>query len=151
MYLLMLFTFFVSGCSNQEAKSISINIPNINDYTVLSVQGVNEYGAASESTSKLINDDKEIKAFINKVNKTEVIKPSNKEMVKKAKLLNNQGNYIFVLSDSKKMNNKLYYMNFFKDGSIQFQQTNKKVMLYTSKEKHPKLLKDLKKALDINF
>lgn len=69
----------------------------------------------------------------------------------KIKELNTQGNYIFVLSDSKKMNNKLYSMNFFKDGSIQFQRTDKKELTYMSKERHPKLLKELKNSLKINF
>lgn len=143
----------LSGCSNKEeySKSTVLNIPNVSDYTFLYVQGVDDKGMASESTSKLINDNKKIREFISKVNKMEVIQPSNKELNEKSKELNIQGNYMFVLSDSEKMDNKAYAMNLFKDGSIQFQHTEKNELVYISKEKHPKLLKELKKLLEIKF
>lgn len=71
--------------------------------------------------------------------------------MQKAKELNSQGNYIFVLSDSKNMDNKTYCMNFFKDGSIQFQRQDKKEIIYVSKKTHPELLKSVKSSLNIKF
>lgn len=153
VYAMIMSIVFLSGCVNKEEhiKSTVLNIPNVSEYTILYVQGVDDKGMASESTSKMINDNKKIREFISKVNKMEVIKPPNKELNEKSKELNVQGNYMFVLSDSEKMNNKVYVTNFFKDGSIQFQHTGKNELVYISKEKHPKLLKELKKSLGIKF
>jgi hypothetical protein len=157
LLLFLISTVLISGCvgGDKKTESISIDIPNVDEYTVLQIQGVDANGVSSEETSKFITKDKEIKSFIEKINNMEVVKPSKKEMTKKVKELNNQGNYIFVLSDSKKMDNKVYYMNFFKDGSIQFQSTNRGTnrngIIYLSKEKHSKLIKELKSSLNINF
>ncbi|MBS4190387.1 hypothetical protein KHA94_09265 [Bacillus sp. FJAT-49705] len=144
---------FLSGCVNEGeiSKSTEINIPYVNDYTFLNVQGVEEGGIASNSTSKIINDDKKIKEFISKINKMEVIKPPSKELTEKVKELNLIGNYIFTLSDKETMDNKVYSMNFFKDGSIQFQHPDKKEIVYLSKEKHPELLKELKELLELTY
>jgi hypothetical protein len=143
----------ISGCASEEKKvaSTSIDIPNVDEYTVLYIQGVDDNGVSSEATSEYITEDKEIKSFVEKINKMEVVKPPKKEMTEKVKELNNQGNYTFVLSDSKRMDNKAYYMNFFKDGSIQFQDTVEKEMIYLSKENHPELIKELKNTFNINF
>ena len=153
VYAMIISIVFLSGCVNKEeySKSTILNIPNVSDYTFLYVQGVDDKGMASESTSTMINDNKKIREFISKVNKMQVIKPPNKELNEKSKELNVQGNYMFVLSDSEKMDNKVYAMNLFKDGSIQFQHTEKNELVYISKEKHPKLLKELKKLLKIKF
>ncbi|MFF2878691.1 hypothetical protein ACFVR2_20460 [Gottfriedia sp. NPDC057991] len=123
------------------------------------VQGVDK-GVSSEKTSMSIKNNKKIEDFIEKVNKMEVVQPSKEELIKKNKELNNKGNYIFVLSDKESMSNKVYIMNFFKDGRIIFQKPNgKKVssngegqeMMYWSKVKHPELLTDLKNLLNIKF
>jgi hypothetical protein len=153
LLLFIISTVLISGCASGEKKvaSTSIDIPNVDKYSVLYIQGVDANGASSEATSKYITEDKEIKSFIDKVNNMDVVKHPQKEMTEKVKELNNQGNYTFVLSDSKKMNNKVYHMNFFKDGSIQFQSTDKKEIIYLSKEKHPELIKKLKSTLNINF
>ncbi|MFE4814721.1 hypothetical protein ACFQ9Y_27080 [Peribacillus simplex] len=150
---IMISIVFLSGCVNEEKSSISsvINIPYVNDYTFLYVQGVDENGVASESTNKIINDDKKIKEFISKVNKMEVIKPPSKELTEKVKELNHKGNYTFTLSDKETMDNKVYSMNYFKDGSIQFQQPDKKEIVFLSKEKHPELLNELKELLGITY
>jgi hypothetical protein len=153
LLLFIISTVLISGCAigEKKATSTSIDIPNVDKYTVLYIQGVDANGVSSEATSKYITDEKEINSFIEKVNKMDVIKPSQNEMSKKVKELNNQGNYMFVLSDSRNMDNKVFHMNFFNDGSIQFQSTNKKEIIYLSKEKHPELIKELKNTLNINF
>lgn len=152
MPLLILCVIFVSGCKDGASTNTSITIPNINDYTILFIQGVDENGAASSSTSKTIDDAEEIQDFINKVNNMEVVEPSKGELSQKSKALNKPGNYIFALSQIKKpVDQSIYFMNFFEDGSIQFQQEDKNEMNYLSKEKHPEILEELKKSLDINF
>lgn len=153
LFILTLSTFFLSGCLNNEEnnESTKLELPNVSDYSYLIVQGVDENGVSSEATSKIVNDDKKIDKFISKVNKMEVIMPPNKELTQKVKELRNQGNYIFVLSDNVAMDNKVYNMNFFKDGSIQFQHLDKNEIVYISKEKHPKLLKELKELLGIKY
>lgn len=144
---------FLIGCINkgESRKSYVINIPYVNDYTYLYIQGVDENGVASESTSKMINDRMKIKEFISRINKMEVIKPPSKELTEMVKELNHQGNYTFVLSDKETLDNKVYTMNFFKDGSIQFQHPNKTELLYLSKEQHLELLKELKEILGITY
>lgn len=146
----MISIILLSGCVNNKEKSNVLSIPNVDDYSILYVQGVDTNGV-NEETSTLINDNKKIKQFINKVNQMEVNKPPRKEQTKKIKELNQQGNYIFVLSDKETLDNKVYYMNFYKDGSIQFQHPNKKEVVYTAKEKHPELLKELKTLLQITY
>ncbi|MET1176708.1 hypothetical protein ABG775_01780 [Peribacillus simplex] len=66
------------------------------EYTTLLVQGVDEDGVSSESTSKVITDINEIQAFIEKVNKLEVLQLPNKELLEKSKELNKKGNYFFI-------------------------------------------------------
>ena len=153
LFILTLTTFCLSGCLNNEenSESTKLELPNVSDYSYLYVQGVDENGVSSEATSKIVKDDKKIDEFISKVNKMEVIMPPNKELTQKVKELRNPGNYIFVLSDNVAMDNKVYNMNFFKDGSIQFQHLDKNEIVYISKEKHPKLLKELKELLGIKY
>ena len=153
LFILTLSIFFLSGCLNNEEnnESAKLELPNVSDYSYLMVQGVDENGVSSEATSKIVKDDKKIDEFISKVNKMEVIMPPNKELTRKVKELRNPGNYIFVLSDNVAMDNKVYNMNFFKDGSIQFQHLDKNEIVYISKEKHPKLLKELKELLGIKY
>ncbi|GIN93698.1 hypothetical protein J6TS1_17880 [Siminovitchia terrae] len=148
----LILSTFLFGCgpkSVNENGSDLLNIPDDDKYTYLFVQGVDENGAASQS--EIINDDQKIEKFISHINKIEVVKPSNEEIELKNKELNQEGNYIIALSDSKDLENKVYYMTFFKDGSIYFQHSNKNVLAYTSKEKDPELLKEIKELLDIDL
>ncbi|MED3963406.1 hypothetical protein [Niallia taxi] len=152
LFLLLFSTILVSGCTtNKKNETIQIDIPNAEQYTVLYIQGVDTNGVSSETTSKYITGEKEIKSFIKKINKMEVVKPSKNEIKNKVKELNNQGNYTFVLSDSKTMDNTVYNMNFFKDGSIQFQSTDKNEIIYLSEEKHPEVIEELKNTFKITF
>ena len=148
----LILSTFLYGCGQkveENGGSSILNIPNTNYYTYLFVQGVDEHGAASEGEN--IYDGKKVEQFISKVDKMEVVKPSSKEIDLKNKELNQEGNYIFALSDSDELENNVYYMTFFKDGSIYFQYPDKNVLAYISKEKNPKLLEEVKVLLDIDF
>ncbi len=57
---------------------------------------IDEDGVSSESTSKVIIDINEIQAFIEKVNKLEVLQLPNKELLEKSKELNKKGNSFFI-------------------------------------------------------
>lgn len=149
--VLIVLIISLSGCMGDKEISSSINIPNINDYTVLYIQSVDKNGAASESTSKYITDKNDIETFIKKINKMEVIKPSNKKFINKSKELNKQGNYMIVLSDSKKMDHEMYSMIFYEDGSIHFESEDENKIIYVSKKKHPSLLKELKSDFHVTF
>ncbi|MFS0599507.1 hypothetical protein AB1L16_22660 [Peribacillus frigoritolerans] len=158
----ILMIIFLNACSLETPKTKSgiLEIPNEDEYTTLLVQGVDEDGVTSQSTSKVITDINEIQAFIEKVNKMEVVQPPNKELLEKNKELNKKGNYFFVLSDKETMDNKVYTMNFFSDGRIMFQEPNGKKqetngagqkMMYLSKEKHTDVLLEMKELLNIKF
>ncbi|MFD0048159.1 hypothetical protein ACFVHQ_02280 [Actinomycetes bacterium NPDC127524] len=153
---------FLNACSPDAAKTKSqvLNIPNSKQYTTLFVQGVNNNGVSTESTTAFISDHNQLSAFIKKMDKMEVEQPSGKEITDKIKDLNTKGNYIFVLSDKKTMDNKVYTMDFFSDGRILFQEPNGKTqaangagekLMYFSAEKHPELLHEMKKELNITF
>ncbi|MEH7403764.1 MULTISPECIES: hypothetical protein [Bacillaceae] len=161
--VIILITILLCACQSKsadvKAKTKILEIPNTSEYVILKVQGVDK-GVASEETSRTIKSSKQIEEFIEKVNKMEVVQPSKDELMEKNKELNNKGNYIFALSDKESMDNKVYTMNFFKDGRIIFQKPNgKKVssngggqkMMYWSKTKHPELLTELKNLLNIKF
>ncbi|MGN7397303.1 hypothetical protein [Peribacillus frigoritolerans] len=158
----ILMIIFLNACSLETPKTKSgiLEIPNEDEYTTLLVQGVDEDGVTSQSTSKVITDINEIQAFIEKVNKMEVVQPPNKELLEKSKELNKKGNYFFVLSDKETMDNKVYTMNFFSDGRIMFQEPNGKKqetngagqkMMYLSIEKHTDVLLEMKELLNIKF
>ncbi|MED3690000.1 hypothetical protein ACFWMS_28995 [Peribacillus butanolivorans] len=158
----ILMIIFLNACSLETTKKKSeiLEIPNEDEYTTLLVQGVDEDGVTSQSTSKVITDINEIQAFIEKVNKMEVVQPPNKELLEKSKELNKKGNYFFVLSDKETMDNKVYTINFFSDGRIMFQEPNGKKqetngaeqkMMYLSKEKHSDVLLEMKELLNIKF
>ena len=147
--------FLVSGCTNinTESKSIVLNIPNVDKYTFLYVQGVDKDGdiVPYEGASEGIKDHEKIKTFISKVNKLEAVRKPGKELTDKVKELNNPGNYMFILSDTEEMDNIAYSINFYKDGTMQFEDPDKNEIVYVSKEKHPKLLKELKTLLEITY
>ncbi|MFE4814766.1 hypothetical protein ACFQ9Y_27315 [Peribacillus simplex] len=143
--ILMIVCLNACSLDTTKTKSEILEIPNKDEYTTLLVQSVDENGVSSESTSKVITDINEIQAFIEKVNKMEVVQPPNKELLEKSKELNKKGNYFFVLSDKETMDNKVFTINFFSDGRIMFQEPNGKKqetngaeqkMMYLSKEKH---------------
>ncbi|MFB7139181.1 hypothetical protein ACFCYN_05995 [Gottfriedia sp. NPDC056225] len=161
--VIILITILLCGCQSMSAgvqmKTKILEIPNTSEYVVLRVQGVDK-GVASEETTMTIKNNKKIEEFIEKVNKMKVVQPTKDELMEKNKELNNKGNYIFALSDKESMDNKVYIMNFFKDGRIIFQKPNgKKVssigkgqkLMYWSKVKHPELLTELKNLLNIKF
>lgn len=58
---------------------------------------------------------------------------------------------MFTLSDTEEMDNKAYSINFYKDGTMQFEDPDKNEIVYISTEKHPKLLKELKTLLEITY
>ncbi|WP_419881556.1 hypothetical protein ACN6MY_18895 [Peribacillus sp. B-H-3] len=99
----------LNACSTDAAKTKSqvLNIPNIDQYNTLFVQGVDKNGVSSESATSFITDHNQLQAFIRKMDKMEVEQPSGKEIADKIKELNKKGNYIFVLSDKKTMDNKV--------------------------------------------
>ena len=73
-----------------------------------------------------------------------VNKHENSERIEE---INQQQNYAVSLSDT---SDKQFDMIFFKDGSIQFfQYTKKEIVLYLSKEKHPKLLQEIKNLSEL--
>lgn len=127
----------------EKSKSKALDIPG-KSYGFLHVQGFDENGVTSKEKSKLIADDKKVKEFIRKINEVDVIKPKEKELVDQISELNYPGSFAVVLSDTKTLDNKTYYLNFFEDGSISFQHPDKKEMTYISKKNHPELLKELK-------
>lgn len=148
------------ACRSEPAETIVLKIPNQESYTTLFIQGVDENGTTSEATSKISRDQEEIKAFIEKVNKTEVVKSPEHELMDYTKKLNEKGNYFFVLSDKETMDNNVYTMNFFDDGRILFQEPNGKKqepngagqkMIYLSKEKHSEMLQEWKDLFQITF
>lgn len=147
--------FLVSGCtSNQtERKSVVLNIPNVDKYTFLYVQGVDNTGeiVPYEGASEGIKDVDKIKAFIDKVNKLKAVKMPGKELTDKVKELNNPGNYMFTLSEKEVMDNTGYTINIYKDGTMQFEDPKKNEINYVSKEKYPKLMKELKTLLEITY
>lgn len=148
------------ACRSEPAETIVLKIPNQESYTTLFIQGVDENGTTSEATSKISRDQEKIETFIEKVNKTEVVKSPEQELKDYTKKLNQKGNYIFVLSDKETMDNNVYTMNFFDDGRIMFQEPNGKKqepngagqkMIYLSKEKYPEMLQEWKDLFQITF
>ncbi|MEH7450912.1 hypothetical protein [Gottfriedia acidiceleris] len=161
--VIILITILLCACQSKsvdvQMKTKILEIPNTSEYVILRVQGVDK-GVSSGETSMTIKNNKKIDEFIEKVNKMEVVQPPKDELMEKSKELNNKGNYFFILSDKESMDNKVYIMNFLKDGRIIFQKPNgKKVssigegqkMMYWSKVKHPELLAELKNLLNIKF
>lgn len=161
--VILLITILLCACQSNsvdvQMKSKMLEIPNTSEYVILRVQGVDK-GVSSGETSMTIKNNKKIDEFIEKINKMEVVQPSKDELTEKSKELNNKGNYFFILSDKESLDNKVYIMNFFKDGRIIFQKPNgKKIssigegqkMMYWSKVKHPELLTELKNLLNIKF
>lgn len=152
LYLVVIL-FLLSGCNQTESKSIVLNIPHVDEYTFLYVQGVDKDGdvVPNEGASEGIKDIEKIRTFISKVNKLEAVRKPGKELTDKVKELNNPGNYMFTLSDTEEMDNKAYSINFYKDGTMQFEDPDKNEIVYISTEKHPKLLKELKTLLEITY
>lgn len=161
--VILLITILLCACQSNsvdvQMKSKMLEIPNTSEYVILRVQGVDK-GVSSGETTMTIKNNKKIDEFIEKINKMEVVQPSKDELTEKSKELNNKGNYFFILSDKESLDNKVYIMNFFKDGRIIFQKPNgKKIssigegqkMMYWSKVKHPELLTELKNLLNIKF
>lgn len=145
---IMISIVFLSGCVTKEehSKSIVMNIPNINDYISLHIQPIDKNGSTSEEKETVINDKKKIRELLNKVNKMEVVKSPSKDFNERSKEKSHHPGYLVILLGPEHMNDREFGMIFFKDGSIQFQEPDKnkkKMMLYLSKEKHPKLLKEL--------
>ena len=108
------------------------------------IQPIDENGGISETNQNVINDKKRILEVVNKVNTMKVIQSPSRDFNERIEEINQQQSYAVSLSDS---SNKQFDMIFFKDGSIQFQLTDKKkqkMNLYLSKEKQPELLQEIK-------
>ncbi|MGG3944214.1 hypothetical protein ABEV54_22725 [Peribacillus psychrosaccharolyticus] len=75
LYLVVIL-FLLSGCNQTESKSIVLNIPHVDEYTFLYVQGVDKDGdvVPYEGASEGIKDIEKIRTFISKVNKLEAVR-----------------------------------------------------------------------------
>ncbi|WP_042347482.1 hypothetical protein [Bacillus massiliigorillae] len=150
---------FLSGCAsdrgneNNREKNVltTINIPHVNEYSFLYVQGAKGNASFSESTSTTINDNKKIKEFINKIDGMKVTKPSDKELAEQIKALNRQDRYTFILSNSETMDDMVYPISIYKDGIVQFQDPEIEQITLISKEKYPELFGEIKDILEITF
>lgn len=145
---LLIFSLFLSvflyGCGTknvEHTKSSVVQFPASTDYTHLFIQGVDESGATMESES--ISDHAKIEAFIRVIDQIEVVTPTREEIERKTKELTQQGNYIIALSDSEDLENNVYSMVFFQDGSMYFPSSESTDLTYRAKDKNPTILKEL--------
>ncbi|MGE7603459.1 hypothetical protein ACQKL5_13370 [Peribacillus sp. NPDC097675] len=140
---------FLSGCVNKQenSESIVLNIPNVNEYAFIYIQPIDENGGISETNAIFINDKKKIPELMQKLNAQEVFQSPSKSFNKRIEKLNQQQNFLVSVSRTEYTSHKQFDMIFFRDGSIQYQFTDKKkqkMNLYLSKEKHPNLLQEIK-------
>lgn len=148
----LILSIFLYGCSTESGEGTDgslLNIPNSTDYTHVFMQGIDENGGASEG--EFISDKTMVETFISKINQMEVVKPPSKDIELKTKELNQKGNYIIALTDSESLDDKVYSMTFFQDGSIYFPSADESDLTYRSKEKNPELLKEIKEILGITY
>lgn len=149
LFYIFISLVFLSGCVNKEKNSeyIVLDIPSPNEYTSLSIQPIDENGGTSEANQKNINDKARILELVNKVNQMKVVKSPSKEFNERMEEINQQQSYAVSLTDP---SDKQFDMIYFKDGSIQFlQHPEKEIVLYLSKEKHPKLLQEIKSLSEL--
>lgn len=141
------------GCSNGNAKvnTRQIIIPKTEFYQYLYIQSVNAKGVSTKETGKLIDNPATVQDFIRTVNRSVVMVPKTEKQAEVVKQLDKQGSYIVALGDTKELNKLTYKIYLLKDGTIFFQDTMKKEMMYMTVNKEPEKIEKTKKILDINF
>lgn len=141
------------GCGKDDDKvnTREIIIPKTEFYKYLYIQSVNDKGVSTEDTGKLIEDPALVQDYIRLVNRSVVMVPKSEKQAEVVKQLDKKGSYIIALGDTKDMNKKTYKIYMLKDGTIFFQDTMKKEMMYMTVKKETEKLEKAKKLLDINF
>ena len=145
---------FLSGCVNKQENSenIILDIPNVNEYAYMNIQPIDKNGGISETNAIVINDNKKIPELMNKLNTLKVVQSHSKTFNNRIEKMNQQQRFLVSVSRTEYTTHEQFYMIFFKDGSIQFQLTDKaknEMALYLSKEKHPKLLQEIKNLSEL--
>ena len=141
--------FFLSGCVNkpENSENIRLDIPNVNEYAYMYIQPIDENGGISETNAIVINDKKKVPELVNKLNTLKVVQSPSKAFNNRIEKMNQQQRFLVSVSRTEYTTHEQFDMIFFKDGSIQFQLTDKKkqkMNLYLSKEKQPELLQEIK-------
>ena len=151
--LVMVLIIGLVGCGKGDSKANTreIIIPKTEFYQYLYIQSVNDKGVSTKETSKLIQDPAVVQDYIRTVNRSVVMVPKSEKQAKVVKQLDKKGSYIVALGDTKEMNKLTYKIYMLKDGTIFFQDTMKKEMMYMTVKKEPKKLEKAKEILDINF
>ncbi|MGM9968676.1 MAG: hypothetical protein ACI383_14400 [Rummeliibacillus sp.] len=139
------------GKGNSKANTREIIIPKTEFYQYLFIQSVDDKGISTKETSKLVEDPAVVQDYIRTVNRSVVMVPKTEKQAEVVKQLDKQGSYIIALGDTKEMNKLTYKIYMLKDGTIFFQDTMKKEMMYMTVKKEPEKLEKVKKILDINF
>lgn len=141
------------GCGKEDSKvnTREIIIPKTEFYQYLFIQSVNDKGVSTKDTSKLIDDPAIVQDYIRTINRSVVKVPKSEKQAEVVKQLDEQGSYIIALGDTKELNKLTYKIYMLKDGTIFFQDTMKKEMMYMTVKKEPEKLEKAKKILDINF
>ncbi|RIJ63192.1 MULTISPECIES: hypothetical protein [unclassified Rummeliibacillus] len=139
------------GKENSKANTREIIIPKTEFYQYLFIQSVDDKGISTKETSKLVEDPAVVQDYIRTVNRSVVMVPKTEKQAEVVKQLDKQGSYIIALGDTKEMNKLTYKIYMLKDGTIFFQDTMKKEMMYMTVKKEPEKLEKVKKILDINF
>ncbi|MGG0658628.1 hypothetical protein [Rummeliibacillus pycnus] len=141
------------GCGKDDTKENTreIIIPKTEFYQYLYIQSVNDKGVSTKETGKLIDNPATVQDFIRTVNRSVVMVPKTEKQAEVVKQLDKQGSYIVALGDTKEMNKLTYKIYLLKDGTIFFQDTMKKEMMYMTVKKEPEKIEKAKKILDINF
>lgn len=139
------------GKENSKANTREIIIPKTEFYQYLFIQSVDDKGISTKETSKLVEDPAVVQDYIRTVNRSVVMVPKTEKQAEVVKQLDKQGSYIIALGDTKEMNKLAYKIYMLKDGTIFFQDTMKKEMMYMTVKKEPEKLEKVKKILDINF
>ena len=140
---------YLSGCVNkpENSENILLDIPDVNEYTYMYIQPIDENGGISETNAIVINDNKKIPELVNKLNTLKVVQSPSKDFNNRIEKLNQQQRFLVSVSRTEYTTHEQFDMIFFKDGRIQFQLTDKKkqkMNLYLSKEKQPELLQEIK-------
>lgn len=141
------------GCGKENSKvnTREIIIPKTEFYQYLFIQSVDDKGISTKNTSKLVEDSAVVQDYIRTINRSVVMVPKTEKQAEVVKQLDKQGSYIIALGDTKEMNKLTYKIYMLKDGTIFFQDTMKKEMMYMTVKKEPEKLEKVKKILDINF
>lgn len=144
--------------TEENTKSVKLDIPNQESYKKLSalLSNQNDPSLDPEDYHKVMTEQKDIRTFIDKMDKIEVKKNNDAaELLDYSMATLEETTYFFELF--KDENNK-FSVFFFEDGQVMLVKTdlsNKskedQEKTYISIAKHPELLQELKDSLSINF